>query len=147
MLLDRLRIGLQEHNEILRSEARGHSAATLLEQSKGAAMQHMLRLARQVAVTDTPVLIQGETSSGKEVLAEAIHEWSDRHAQPFLKLNCAAIPEQLVESELFGHTKGAFSGATQARAGRFVTANGGTLLLDEVGDLPLGAQAKLLHVL
>ncbi len=147
VLLDRQRIGLQEHNEILRSEARSQSATTLLEQSKSAAMQQTLRLARQVAVTDTPVLIQGETGSGKEVLAEAIHEWSTRHARPFLKLNCAAIPEQLVESELFGHTKGAFSGATQARAGRFVTANGGTLLLDEVGELPLGAQAKLLRVL
>jgi len=146
-LLDRLRIGLQEHNEILRNEGREHSAAVLLGQSKSAAMQRMLRLARQVAVTDTPVLIQGETGSGKEVLAEAIHEWSARCARPFLKLNCAAIPEQLVESEIFGHTKGAFSGATQARAGRFVTANGGTLLLDEVGEVPLGAQAKLLRVL
>jgi transcriptional regulator with GAF, ATPase, and Fis domain len=146
-VLDRLRVGLQEHNEILRSEAREHSAVALLEQSQSAAMQRVLRLAHQVAVTDTPVLIQGETGSGKEVLAEAIHEWSARCARPFLKLNCAAIPEQLVESELFGHTKGAFSGATQARAGRFVTANGGTLLLDEVGEMPLGAQAKLLRVL
>ena len=83
-LLDRLRIGLQEHNEILRNEAREHSPAALLEQSKSAAMQRVLRLARQVAVTDTPVLIQGETGSGKEVLAEAIHEWSARCARPFL---------------------------------------------------------------
>jgi transcriptional regulator with GAF, ATPase, and Fis domain len=105
-----------------------------------------MQLARSVAVTDTPVLLTGETGTGKEVLAETIHDWSRRPGS-FVKINCAAIPESLVESELFGHTKGAFSGATMARAGRFVTANGGTLLLDEIGDMPLTAQAKLLRVL
>jgi transcriptional regulator with GAF, ATPase, and Fis domain len=110
-------------------------------------MAALVRQARLVADTDTAVLIQGETGAGKEVLAQAIHEWSPRRTGPFVKLNCAAIPENLVEAELFGHTRGAFSGASQARAGRFLTANGGTLLLDEIGDLGLAAQAKLLRVL
>jgi transcriptional regulator with GAF, ATPase, and Fis domain len=92
------------------------------------------------------VLIQGETGSGKEVLAHAIHVWSGRPGA-FVKLNCAAMPENLVESELFGHVKGAFSGATKDRPGRFVTADSGTLLLDEIGDMSAAVQAKLLRVL
>ncbi|MEO1086294.1 MAG: sigma 54-interacting transcriptional regulator, partial [Acidobacteriota bacterium] len=92
-------------------------------------MQELVRLARQVAVADLPILVLGETGTGKEVLAEALHAFSPRAQRPFVKLNCAAIPENLVESELFGHVKGAFSGAVQAREGRFVTADGGTLLL------------------
>jgi transcriptional regulator with GAF, ATPase, and Fis domain len=94
-----------------------------------------------------PVLLLGETGTGKEVIAHAIHAWSPRVDAPFVKLNCSSIPENLVESELFGHVKGAFSGAERQRPGRFVTANGGTLLLDEIGDMPLAAQAKLLRVL
>src|SRR5690606_37865212 len=107
----------------------------------------LVRVAKQVAASQLPVLIGGETGSGKEVLAQAIHAWSPRSEGPFVKLNCAAIPENLVESELFGHVKGAFSGAAMARRGRFLTANGGSILLDEIGDMPLGAQAKLLRVL
>jgi transcriptional regulator with GAF, ATPase, and Fis domain len=110
-------------------------------------MAEAIALARQVAPTSAAVLITGETGTGKEVAARAIHAWSRRAAQPFLKLNCSALPEHLVESELFGHVKGSFSGAERDRPGRFLAADGGTLLLDEIGDLPLAAQAKLLRVL
>jgi transcriptional regulator with GAF, ATPase, and Fis domain len=115
--------------------------------SAAPAMAEAIALARQVAPTSAAVLITGETGTGKEVAARAIHAWSRRAAQPFLKLNCSALPEHLVESELFGHVKGAFSGAERERPGRFLAADGGTLLLDEIGDLPLAAQAKLLRVL
>jgi transcriptional regulator with GAF, ATPase, and Fis domain len=110
-------------------------------------MAHVARLARQVAPTATPVLIGGETGTGKEVLARAIHEWSDRADRPLVTVNCAALPESLIESELFGHVRGAFSGATAGRIGRFQAANGGTLFLDEVGEIPPPLQAKLLRVL
>jgi len=110
-------------------------------------MIELLRMARQAAVSEVPVLIGGETGTGKEILANAIHFWSTRASKPFVALNCTALPEALIESELFGHLKGAFSGALSQRLGRFATANGGTLFLDEIGDLPLKAQAKLLRVL
>lgn len=145
--LERYRRRLTEQNRLLVQEVRGDESTRALENSQSPAMKVLVQQARLVAVSDMPVLIQGETGVGKEVLAECIHRWSNRAGGAMVSLNCAAIPSGLVESELFGHMKGAFSGATSARAGRFTTANGGTLLLDEIGDLSLEAQAKLLRVL
>src|SRR6266566_5072547 len=111
------------------------------------ALRAVLDQVRIVAPTDSTVLIEGETGTGKEVVANAIHESSNRRSRPFIKLNCAAIPLGLLESELFGHEKGAFTGAVMQKLGRFEAANGGTLFLDEIGDIPLELQAKLLRVL
>ena len=110
-------------------------------------MQTVRRLARHVGQSDVPVLIQGETGSGKEVLARELHAYSERADKVFLKLNCAALPSELLESELFGYERGAFTGAFQRKTGMFELASGGTLMLDEIGDLDFKLQAKLLHVL
>ncbi|HXG68438.1 MAG TPA: sigma-54 dependent transcriptional regulator [Blastocatellia bacterium] len=110
----------------------------------------MRALRQQIAIaapTNGRILIYGESGTGKELVSRAIHRESNRAAQPFVELNCAAIPEELIESELFGHTKGAFTGATQSKRGKFDQADGGTLLLDEVGDMSLKVQAKVLRVL
>ena len=107
----------------------------------------MLRQVEQVAPTDSTVLILGETGTGKDLIATAIHRRSRRAERPLIRVNCAALPATLIESELFGHEKGAFTGAIARKIGRFEVANGGTLLLDEIGELPLDLQAKLLRVL
>jgi len=112
-----------------------------------AALRGVLRLVRVVAPTEATVLIQGETGTGKELIAEAIHKCSDRSSGPFVKVNCAAIPAGLLESELFGHERGAYTGAVARSIGRFERANRGTLFLDEIGDLPLELQPKILRVM
>jgi len=111
------------------------------------AMQNVYRLSRLVASRSTTVLVTGETGTGKELVAKAIHLLSPRQGQPFVTVNCAAIPEALLEAELFGYARGAFTGAFQSRIGRIHSAHGGTLFLDEVGELPLSMQAKLLRFL
>ncbi|MDR0870999.1 MAG: sigma-54 dependent transcriptional regulator [Planctomycetaceae bacterium] len=110
-------------------------------------LKPVLERAKLVARSDVPVLLLGETGSGKEVLAKYIHEESNRSGEPFLKVNCGAVPQELIDSYLFGHEKGAFTGAVDRRKGWFESANGGTLLLDEIGELPLAAQVRFLRVL
>jgi len=115
--------------------------------SRSTAMRDIIRLIRQVADTDVTILIQGESGTGKELVARALHVNSNRSNQPFVVVNCSAIPETLLESELFGHEKGAFTGATRQRAGKFEEANNGTLFLDEIGDVATAVQTKLLRAL
>lgn len=116
--------------------------------AKSSLFRHVIHLAKEVATSpDTPVLIQGETGTGKQVVAQMIHEYSSRRNGPFLSLNCASIPKELMESELFGHQKGAFTGAITNKQGLLEVADQGTLLLDEIGELSMQGQVKLLHVL
>jgi DNA-binding NtrC family response regulator len=111
------------------------------------AMQSVFKMVGRVAMSDAPVLVTGESGCGKELVARAIHSYSERSKKSLLAINCAAIPENLLESELFGHEKGAFTGAATQRIGRFEQCNGGTLFLDEIGEMPLAVQSKLLRVL
>ena len=140
------RVRLARENRSLREVVKSSDAFAELVGESGA-MGQVKELAVKVAPSKASVLILGESGTGKEVLARAIHRGSERRGKPFMVINCAAMPETLVESELFGHQKGAFTGATADKQGRFELANGGTLFLDEIGDIPLPVQVKLLNVL
>jgi formate hydrogenlyase transcriptional activator len=122
-------------------------AATDAIVGESARLKSLLRQVSLVAPTDSTVLILGETGTGKELIARAIHELSNRSSRPFIRVNCAAIPPSLIASELFGHEKGSFTGALQRRQGRFEAANGGTIFLDEIGELPMETQIALLRVI
>jgi transcriptional regulator with GAF, ATPase, and Fis domain len=143
--LDRLRQQLESHNAYLKEEVDNVRFGRIVGRSR--ALRHVLGQVDDVASTDATVLITGESGTGKELLAREIHERSRRSHQPFVRVNCSAIPREMFESEFFGHVRGAFTGAVRDRAGRFQVANGGTIFLDEIGDLPLELQPKLLRVL
>ena len=146
VLMEREKARLQQQNVYLQDEIKAaHNFEEIVGQSPG--LLAVLQRVAKVAATDSTVLINGETGTGKELVARAIHSASPRKAKPLIKLNCAALPTGLVESELFGHEKGAFTGATARKPGRFELADSGTLFLDEVGELPPDVQAKLLRVL
>ena len=141
-----LKARLEKENVYLQEEIRTeHNFEEIVGSSP--ALLAVLRKLEQVAPTDSTVLICGETGTGKELIARAIHGRSPRRNRPLVKVNCSAISAGLVESELFGHVKGAFTGAIERRIGRFELADGGTIFLDEVGELPLETQVKLLRVL
>ena len=141
---DRRRL-LTENRELRAALAERHRVEGIIGES--GAMQEMLSVVRRVAPSDATVLIRGESGTGKELIARALHYASPRAARPLVKVNCAALAESLLEAELFGHEKGAFTGAVTARKGRFELADGGSLFLDEIGDLPPHLQVKLLRVL
>lgn len=141
--IDALR-GLREENKVLRKVVSDN--APKLYHFSSPAMLEVERLVGKVAPTDCTVLVTGESGTGKGVVARLIHDQSKRRSGPFLQVNCSAVPEHLLESEFFGHTKGAFTGADHARKGLFQQADGGTLFLDEIGELPMHMQTKLLHM-
>ncbi len=136
---------LADENRFLHKELRSATGSEIIGAESG--LKKTMALIDQVSYEDTTVLILGETGVGKEVIATAIHNQSKRRIQPFIKVNCGSIPETLIDSELFGHEKGSFTGAYQTYRGRFERAQGGTLFLDEIGELPLAAQIKLLRVI
>ena len=133
---------LEDENRELRHRLGKHELV-----GSGPALKKLLAQIERVAASETRVCILGETGTGKELVARAIHEKSQRHENAFITLNCAAVPAELIESELFGHEKGAFTGAAAKHVGKFEQAEGGTLFLDEIGDMPVSMQAKLLRVL
>ncbi len=137
---------LISENRILREQLEGRASFNAMISQSGE-MEEVLNTAARVAESKASVLLRGESGTGKEVIARAIHEASDRRDKPFVVVNCAALPETLFESELFGHEKGAFTGAERQRIGKFEQADGGTLFIDEVGDIPLLIQVKLLRAL
>ena len=144
--INRLKNQLEAENIFLREEIKGsHDFEEIIGESE--LLMHSLYRVEQVAKTDTTVLLEGETGTGKELFARAIHNRSKRENKPFVKVNCASLPASLIESELFGHEKGAFTGAIQRQIGRFELACKGTIFLDEIGELPVDLQSKLLHVL
>ncbi|MDP6505931.1 MAG: sigma 54-interacting transcriptional regulator, partial [Planctomycetota bacterium] len=144
--VERLKDRLQEENVYLQEEIKqAHNFEAMVGESQ--ALKQVLQQVEQVATTDATVLILGETGTGKELIARAVHNLSHREDRPLVKVNCAALPANLIESELFGHEKGAFTGALNRKIGRFELADAGTIFLDEIGDLPLELQAKLLRML
>ncbi len=143
--IERERQTLKAQNAYLKEEIEQESSRAIVGSSSG--IRRVLEDVRQVAPTNASVLVLGETGTGKELIARAVHDASPRREQPLIKVNCGALPESLIESELFGHEKGAFTGATAKREGRFTLADGGTLFLDEIGELPYQLQVKLLRVL
>ncbi|MGH8583277.1 MAG: sigma 54-interacting transcriptional regulator [Gammaproteobacteria bacterium] len=146
VLMEREQVRLQAQNTYFQEEIRSvHNFGEIIGRS--APIQSLLNNLRRVAPTDASVLIRGETGTGKELIARAVHAASKRRDKPLIKVNCAALPASLIESELFGHEKGAFTGAIAKRIGRFELADGGTIFLDEIGELPMDAQVKLLRVL
>ncbi|HSP24024.1 MAG TPA: sigma-54 dependent transcriptional regulator, partial [Saliniramus sp.] len=153
--VERLQVSLQNalrvdvlKDEIRRMRRRASGTLTFKDlATRSPDMGRVIRLAERAAKSNIPVLIEGESGVGKEVLARAIQGSSDRRGKPFITVNCGAIPENLVESVLFGHEKGSFTGATDKHIGKFVEASGGTLFLDEIGELPLDAQVKLLRAI
>ncbi|WVM93909.1 sigma-54 factor interaction domain-containing protein [Halopseudomonas pachastrellae] len=139
-------------NRRLRREVQRYRSIMAVEQFHGiigqsSVMRRLFQDIRQVADADGPVLIQGESGTGKELVARAVHEQSSRKSAPYMVVNCGGIPSELMESEFFGHAAGAYTGARKNRAGLFQQADGGTLLLDEIGEMPLALQAKLLRAL
>jgi DNA-binding NtrC family response regulator len=142
--LERTRLA-REHALLLERVQRESGFGSLI--GSGPAMRRVFETIQKVAETDLTVLVRGESGTGKELVAQALHDRSPRRGRPFVAVNCAAIHRELVESELFGHEKGAFTGADARRAGRFEAADGGTIFLDEIGDMPLATQAKVLRVL
>jgi transcriptional regulator with GAF, ATPase, and Fis domain len=144
--INKLKNQLQVENQYLQEEIKNHYHGDMVL-GKSAPFKQMMRKVEQVAPTDATVLVLGETGTGKELVAQAIHDLSPRRKKNLITVNCSALSENLIENELFGHEKGAFTGAVAQKAGRFELAHGGTLFLDEIGDLTLEFQVKLLRVL